>query len=208
MEEQVALFLFRYKHCVLPGVGQLQVQHHAAVYSGVNENIAAPVPYIQLLETDTDSKELVSFIAGRNNISEKSAALHLDHFIEKIRSVKSGEEVEIPSAGKFVVDSEGVLQFISYTFPKEMFPLVDAKTIIRTQDHAILVGDKEVNAIRMTAYYSEQGNTKKQWWKLAAAILFIAAAGYLSYYFIYQQHRGGNIQKLEIGKEPATYSVP
>lgn len=208
MEEQVALFLFRYKHCVLPGLGELQLHQHPAIYSGVEENIAAPVSYIQFHNDLVNESAFIPFIAHRNNISVPSAAKHVQEFIDQIRSVSSDMSVEIPSAGKFMVNAKGDLEFISYDLPKEMFPLAEAKTIIRVPDHSILVGDKVSNATKMTAYYSEQKIRKTQWWKIFAGVFFSAAAVYLCYYFIYQQHTGGNIEKVNIGKEPATYSVP
>ncbi len=209
MEDQVALYLFRHRRCVLPGIGELKVHQKTAVYSGVQENIAAPFPYIDFENNEEASdNDLSSFISFRNNISQRSAELYVHQLVEKLKGIHADESVEIPSAGKFVVNEEGVLQFLSYALPKEMLPIVSAKTLLRTSDHAILVGDTESNATRMTAYYSEQNIKKRAWWKIAAAILFITVVAYLVYYFVYQHQTGGNIQKITIHNEPATYSVP
>lgn len=207
MVHQVALYLFKNKSCSLPGVGSLKILQQPARYIGIDQRIEPPVPYIAF-SNEEGSTDIVEYLASRNNISLRSANIHLESFCEKIKGLSGDESIEIPAAGRFAVDQNGEIVFLTDPVNPDILPIADSKTIVRSADHSILVGDVESNATRMTEYYSETVKSKKAFWKIWAAVLFIIAGGFLAYHFIYLNNKGiGNSKKFPVNQASPTYNV-
>jgi hypothetical protein len=206
MEHQVALYLFKRKYCVLPEVGTLKIEEQPAKYAGADQQLYPPSPFVSFTHGKEES-DLTEYIAASNSISISSASAYVNAFCERIRNLGNEESVNIPSAGTFSINKDGVLQYVADIPDPAFLPVVDAKTIVRTADHSVLVGDIESNATRMTAYFSETIESKRAKWKVFAVILFIISAGWLAWHFLYMKNDFGNSKTIEADSPSSTYSV-
>jgi hypothetical protein len=117
--------------------------------------------------------------------------------------------MELPSAGKFYVNTEGELSFRQASFAEELMPAVYAERMIHPESpHALMVGDRESDSARMAEYLTYEEPVKKDRWWIWALVLFIVASVII---FIYLNDPSnspgfGNSNKLPVKSAPKPYS--
>ena len=78
MEHQVALYLFRNKTCILPGIGRLSIVNKPAQYLGMEEKIIAPTPSVSFDPDSVADEHFAEWLSDRNSISANDAVKYID----------------------------------------------------------------------------------------------------------------------------------
>jgi len=190
MEKLLTNYLYEYKNCPLPAVGTLVMQPgHAQFLPGENRMLA-PMPYVELSEKESSTYGLIDFIADQKKISALEAAAFLSKFCERLKQMKSYEELPLSTAGSFYMDENGKLHFKSVAMPASFFPEVTAARVIHPDvAHKMIVGDTHTNTTAMTEQLQAEDKIKSRWW-IAAALLALLGVAVLFMY--YRQHSSGD----------------
>ena len=208
MEKLLTAYLYEYKNCPLPSVGSLVLQPGHAKYLPGENKILAPVPFIELSDTENSSDSLLQFLAYKKNISIPEANLKLHSFCSQLKELKANEEFPFSSAGSFFMDENEQLQFKSLALSPSFFPETKAERVIHPDvAHQILVGDKETNSTAMTELLNDDSVAKSRWW-IAAVIM--AVLGLVTIFVYYSQNAAGdtgNAMPVEPTTAPKTYST-
>ncbi len=206
MNDLIVEYLFSYKCCPLPGIGELRFKFNSATHLIADKKITSPNYDIYLSESNAEEVHFVNFISRELNISPEEAKTKLVNYCDKIINSKE-ESIELYDAGKFYVNAEGRLHFEQTELPADFKREVEAVRISRADVHQILVGDTESTSEEMTGYYnSPTENTKSRWWIWAIIILVIAAA--IIVFYMNDARRNntfGNASKVETPAIQKTY---
>jgi hypothetical protein len=195
MHYLIASYLFQNKSCSLPGLGTLSVSAGKAETDFLNTVIKAPSPRIVFEATESDTGNLLDYIASKTNRSIAQTIERLEQFCNDLKTATTHGATNKPAVlngvGNFFIDSSGKINFRSAQLPAAFLQPVKAERVIHPQaEHQILVGDKETTNIVMNEYFSEEVPVKKnRWWiwaivlgllALAAILLYLNNAGLLS----------------------------
>ncbi|MEO5967295.1 MAG: hypothetical protein ABIP68_07755, partial [Ferruginibacter sp.] len=198
MNDLIVEYLFSYKCCPLPGIGELRFKYNSATHLIADKIITSPYYDIYLSESNVEEVHFVNFISNQLNISSEEAKTKLVNYCNAIINSKE-EIIELDQAGRFYVNAEGRLNFEQAKLPLEFNKEVEAVRISRANVHQILVGDTESTSEEMTGYFNSPAeNIKSRWWIWALIILVIAAAIIVFYMNdVYKNDTFGNASKAE-----------
>ena len=101
MEKLLTDYLYKNKNCPLPSVGTLIIQPGHAFYIPGESRIIAPVPFIDLIEKETISHDLIEFISEKEMINANEAASLLNSFSGRLKILQPGEEFILSPDGSF-----------------------------------------------------------------------------------------------------------
>ncbi len=209
MEDLIEQYLFQYNQCPLPSIGSLHMKDASAISWHGDNKLSAPVPYIELTETENPADHFIRFIATRKKISRGEASILLQQYCADLLKLTAYKEMKLQNAGRFYIDTYGKLVFKQEAAPKEFLPSVQAQRVLhpKTATHNIRVGDTETTSAVMTEFYSDKGKTKKDfWWIWAFALMAIAA---VALYFYFKDHQTsenfGNVQPIDTAPMHETY---
>jgi hypothetical protein len=198
MHYLIASYLFQNKSCSLPGLGTLSVSAGKAEADFLNTVIKAPSPRIIFEAKESDTGNLLDYIAAKTNHSIAQTIRQLEQFCNSLKTAATrgaqgaaNQPAALNGVGNFFIDSSGKINFRSEQLPAAFLQPVKAERVIHPQaEHQILVGDKETTNIVMSEYFSEEVPVKKnRWWiwaivlgaiALAAILLYLNNAGLLS----------------------------
>ncbi len=184
MQTQIASYLFQTKTCPLPGLGTLSVLSSGADADFTNKLIAAPKPFIQFTNTESETSGLVTYLANSNGCHANEAAEALYHFCENIkRDITAEADVNIESVGNFFVDGTGTISFKPEELPVSFAqPVIAERVIHLNAEHQMLVGDKETTNTRMTEFLAPKTAIADRWW-IWAIVLAAVGLTLLAIYF-------------------------
>lgn len=208
MEKLLTAFLYEHKQCPLPGIGTLLLMPGEAKLQPAEQQIAAPIPYIELVGKEFSPYELIETLAAKKGLSHHEAAALLKDFCGHLLQLPTFGEAQLSTAGSFYMDENGRLHFKSSAMPAAFFPMVDARRVVRTDvAHNMLVGDTETNTTVMTERLQETAPVNSRWW-IAAIVFTVISLAFIAAYFL-QPHRGiGSDLKVDARNAPKTYSTP
>ena len=104
-----------------PDGGYLELVDGNATAWHAEHKMMAPVPFILFSHTESDSEDLVRFIASENSLSHSSASDHLIEFCDRLNRLETGEEFELMSVGTFA-EPGGKPGFRQLPLPWSFFP--------------------------------------------------------------------------------------
>ncbi len=208
MEKLLTTYLYQNKNCPLPGVGSL-LQHpgHAEFLPG-QKKMLAPIPFVELSDSEVSSDGLIDFIAAQKKISIAEAATLLSNYCSSIKNLPANEEFILHTLGSFYRDENDDLQFKSTALPASFFPEVPAERVIHPDvAHNILVGDTHTNSAAMTELLSTGEEQKRSRWWIAAVIMGSIAVISLIIYFTHHNPAGlfGSIKPAEATQPSKSY---
>jgi hypothetical protein len=205
MQQLIASYLFNNRQCYIPGVGELQVKRSSAVYDPGDQRMAAPTYEVVLQANAKEDSGFIGYIAKQFDITIEDAQQRVQQFCAK--QFTPNTEYTIPVIGTFQVDENGKIKLASSAL--QTLPSVNATRVLRKDNHAVLVGDKESNTQAMTDFFAHK-ETKKQYWWIWAAALFIIGAGIITYYFTAGDFTPtfGSKQSIETSVAPTTHKLP
>ncbi len=184
MHYQIASYLFQQKTCPLPGLGTLSVLNSGAEADFTNRLIAAPKPFIQFVEIETDATGLLNYLCATTGANKYEVTEALDHFCDDLRNkVTRQPDVQIESIGSFFVDASGKINFKQEELPVAFTQPVFADRVIHPDaEHHILVGDKETTNTIMTELLAPRSEAKDRWWIWAIVLGAIGLIALLIYF--------------------------
>ncbi len=167
MDKLIAPVFFKRKSCTLPGIGVLAIVTEPAQTDFVNTAIRAPQQKI-IFTSATDEKVFNEFSAVSEVLKKR---------------LETDREVDLKGIGRFILQ-EGIIRFEPIELPSGFFASVPAHRVVRQDaEHAILVGDKETNSVKMTEYFNEIPAKHSRWWIIALILGLLGSAVIAFYYF-------------------------
>lgn len=106
----IGLFLLKNNYCCLQGMGNLEIRKRPASQQEGQLN----APYYEAVFNQTGSIDdaLANFIATNESVSIAKASNEIREFISYTKAeLAAGNEVPIPSVGKYIPGSNGVVRF-------------------------------------------------------------------------------------------------
>lgn len=184
MHQLIASYLFQNKSCPLPGLGTLTIHVSGAKADFSNQQIAAPEPFIQFSDRETNASGLLNFIAPTTNSNASEVTEALGHFCDDLKKgISSDDKADLVGIGNFVADNNGNIVFEQSALPRAFLQPVFAERVIHPlAEHHILVGDKETTNTLMTELLSENPGEKDRWW-IWAIVLGVVGLLLLLLYF-------------------------
>ncbi|MBL0056330.1 MAG: hypothetical protein IPP31_09045 [Chitinophagaceae bacterium] len=184
MEQLIASYLFLKKKCPLTGLGTLSINPSASITDFSNKLIYPPTPVIQFSGNETDTSELVEYLARRSGSSVDSAGERYQAFCQRIKTMASDNGLAPwKGVGVFQTDESGNTRFQPEALPAEYDQPVTANRVIHPEaTHQILVGDKETTNVVMAEYFSEKPVARERWW-IWALVLALAGMAVIAYYY-------------------------
>ncbi|KYP14932.1 hypothetical protein [Flavihumibacter sp. CACIAM 22H1] len=203
-------YLFLQKRISIPGLGTLHMERLPARTDFVNTRILSPVYRFRFDQYfDAPDKDLFGYLSSRLGVPDFEAIKWYNEFAYSLRAkIRANEVANWPGLGNFMADEKGEISFETAVPGFELPAPVTANRVIReNSDHAVLVGDRELNSADLTeqeevAIYVERGS----WW--IAALILAAIAISLAVFHFYRQdagvHTSGNQQKIPVYPMPST----
>ena len=208
MEKLLTTYLYQNKNCPLPGVGSLLMHPGHAEFLPGQKKMLAPIPYLELSNSEVSSDGLIDFIAAQKQINTAEADTLLSNYCNRIKSLPSTEEFSLPALGSFYKDENEDLQFKPTSLPASFFREVAAERVIHPDvAHSILVGDTQTNSAAMTELLNTGEEQKRSRWWIAAVIMGSIAAISLIIYFTNHNPSGlfGSIKTAEATQSSKSY---
>lgn len=163
----IAASFFRKKHCVLPGIGRLELLEQTARYDFPNQQLLAPRHSIRFTPLPDAANIFNEFSAISQLLKEKL--------------LRAGE-VAVTGLGIFTYGN-GIVDFTAATVPEALLqPVRAVKVIHKDAVHSMLVGDRETTNTEMQELLNEPVAERSSWW-IGALLLAAAATAALLYYF-------------------------
>ncbi len=210
MEQYLSEYLFTYKCCPLPGIGELQFSSRSATFSQSEQTMIPSAQEIVFVRRNVDEEELLKFISRCGGASVEESRKELKLWCNELSNIEAGEKY-IAGVGSFYIDASGRLQFRSQTLHSALLPEVSAERVIRKEsNHQILVGDKESTSVQMTEYFQETARVRKHRWWVAATALATVSAVAIVIYFTTSPRPGfsGNRNAIPQSTPAPTYVIP
>jgi hypothetical protein len=184
MQKQIASFLFQNKSCPLPGLGTLSIINSGAEADFTNKTIAAPKPFIQFTNTETETADLLDYLAASTEGSKYEVTEALDHFCYNLKKqISERSNAKLESIGNFFVDETGNISFTQEELPTTFLQPVYAERVIHPDaEHNILVGDKETTNTVMTEFFNETVLVKDRWWIWAIVLGVVCVLAIIIYF--------------------------
>lgn len=193
---------------MLPGIGHFQLLTTEPVFDPVDQMMSPPKPLFVFTPGAGFSGSFEKYISLREDIPASEAGRRYEDFTTRLHQMKEEEEITIPAVGRLFVDEDGVIGFMQVTEENPFLQPVKAVRVIHPEaTHSILVGDKESDSAIMTEYFSEKNETAPRRWWIAAIIIFLLSVTAIVLHY-YNNNSFGNSNKIEIRKEPQTWSEP
>lgn len=166
MQKQIASYLYQHKTCPLPGLGTLSVLNAGAEADFVNKLIAAPRPFIQYINVETNPEGLYAYITSSTNLSRQEATEAVKNFCAELKNKMAAEAgTELEHIGNLYLDANGKINFRQEELPAGFLQPVLSERVIHPQaEHQILVGDRETTNTMMTEFFTEKPEEKNRWW--------------------------------------------
>lgn len=199
MHHLIASYLFQNKSCPIPGFGTLTLHVSGAKADFASQQIAAPEPFIQFNDRETNTAGLLNYVVAKTNSSTHEVTEALGHFCDGLKKGLSAQaKANLEGIGNFVVDNNGNIIFEQSALPLAFLQPVFAERVIHPQaEHHILVGDKETTNTLMTELLSEKPGEKDRWWVWA---IVLGTVGLLLLLLYFSQLNGtspfGNALKI------------
>lgn len=175
MQKQIASYLFQNKTCPLPGLGTLSLLNSGAEADFSNKLIAAPKPFIQFVNMETDTAGLLDYLVSTTGADKYEVTEALDHFCDNLkREMSEHSNVKLESVGNFFVDAKGKISFKQEELPSAFLQPVFAERVIHPKaEHHILVGDKETTNTIMTEFLAPKSEIKDRWliWAIVLGVI-------------------------------------
>lgn len=184
MHHLIASYLFQNKTCPIPGLGTLTVHVSGAKADFTNQQIAAPEPFIQFTDRETNAVGFLNYVAAKTHSNTYEVTEALNHFCDDLKKgISSHAKASLDGVGNFVVDNNGNIIFEQLVLPAAFRQPAFAERVIHPKsEHHILVGDKETTNTLMTELLSEKPGEKDRWW-IWAIVLGVVALLLLLLYF-------------------------
>jgi nucleoid DNA-binding protein len=202
----IGLYLLKNNFCYIHGLGNLELKKRPATYTDGALN--APSYEVTLSHTGSIDDNLANFIATNEQISISKAANALRDFTTNARAeLQAGNEVVIPSIGKFV-EMDGRIRFI--TEPKLQYTPPSIPTIKNSPTIASTTQQKsnyETTSFEYAPRSNYQTESKQvNWGKIIMLIIAIAAVlGAIIFGMNYMQNN--NTTNTEVAPPPADTAV-
>lgn len=199
MHHLIASYLFQNKSCPIPGLGTLTLHVSGAKADFASQQIAAPEPFIQFNDRETNTAGLLNYVVAKTNSNTHEVTEALGHFCDGLKKGLSAQaKANLKGIGNFVVDNNGNIIFEQSALPLAFLQPVFAERVIHPQaEHHILVGDKETTNTLMTELLSEKPGEKDRWWVWA---IVLGTVGLLLLLLYFSQLNGtspfGNALKI------------
>ncbi len=208
MEKLLTTYLYQNKNCPLPAVGSLLLHPGHAEFLPGQKKMLAPIPFVELSDSEVSSDGLINFIAEQKKITTTEATTLISNYCNRIKNLQITEEFPIHTLGSFYKDENDDLHFKSTALPASFFPEVPAERVIHPDvAHNILVGDTQTNSAAMTELLNTGEEKKHSRWWIAAVIMGSIAVISLIIYFTHDNPAGlfGSIKPAEATPSSKSY---
>jgi nucleoid DNA-binding protein len=178
----IGLYLLKNNFCYIHGLGNLELKKKPASYDG--QALQAPAFEVTLSPTGSIDDGLANFIATNEQISIAKAANSLREFSTNSRTkLHEGEEVIIPSIGKFV-EHNGRVGFITDPHLQYTPPAIPT---IKSAPHIIEERRQQAAPVHKTETKAPVARPRVNWGPIilvGVAIVVIAAIAFFGIQYI------------------------
>jgi hypothetical protein len=213
MQHLIASYLSQKKECSLPLLGKVAITINPASVDEGNLMLNPPARKLHYDQKDdylTD--EFVDYVAEMENVSHVVAEERINNWCLTAKmKLDEGEKIQITSMGTLQKSGSGQI----FMQGKNGLPLYQPvgvhKVIHESDEHAVLVGDKERTTTQMNAYFATTTKEKSRnkfyiWPLLLAGICLIFLFFYFSS-FSFTTSGIGDKQHVSIRESPVQYTV-
>lgn len=183
MEHRLASFLLLKKYCPLGDCGSLQLLAEPAVFLPAEKKMAAPYYSVVFSADEMDDRELMHFIAGREQCGMEAARHLYEGFSSSLKALSGTDEITIPGIGRFFAGPSGVLQFRQHMLPEAFRPAVPAERVVRANSsHPVLVGEHETDTAAMAERLVKKNPAPWPVYRITAAALLVLSLALIVFY--------------------------
>lgn len=170
-----------------------------------------PFNEISFKETiDTDSGNLVNYIARKKNILFQEARDELNEYCTRWNErINDGGKLQLDEVGTLLKNPEGHIYLERTVLENYRQPVSAERVLHQNATHHMLVGDRETTSTAMSQYYDGTVVFERSHWGTWAIILIAIAASVLFFHF--KDHSistegVGNQKHLIVADPPATHA--
>lgn len=208
MKNIIKAYLYANKNCPLPSVGTLYILPGKARFLPGDNQISAPVPFVELVQTEIDPNSFIRFISEQKEITTQEAKGLLDDYCSTLNQMLLTGESVLPAVGSFYKDESDVLRFRSVMVNAAYLPDVKAERVIHPDvAHQMLVGDTQTDTMLMSEMLRVEEKARPKWWIAAVVFTLIAAGAILFYYSRHAAADTGKGTKVDPKTETKTYNT-
>jgi CCDC81-like prokaryotic HU domain 1 len=202
MIEILNTYLAQHKSINIPGLGTIYVERVPARTDFVNQQLLPPI-YTYRFDKyfDAPDKDFFAYLSASHNVPDYEAIRLYNEFAFDFRSNIGHEQpAEWKDVGRFYRDDAGEIAFEPDEAVQKIWSPVPAERVIRTnQQHAMLVGDREMTTSEMSARLQEDVFVEKEPWWIYALIIAAVSLSLIFYHYYAERNRSnfsGNGQHL------------
>ncbi|MFN2458622.1 MAG: hypothetical protein ABR502_10500 [Chitinophagaceae bacterium] len=194
-------YLFRYKHVSIPHIGSLELKRKPAYLDVADKLIYPPAYSVEYHQQASVPVQQIDFFCTQLNQEHTSAESELQNFGMWMQDTLNKETFNWNGVGTFQQKEQ---QIMFHAEPNSsLLPPVTAQRVLRqNMQHAVLVGDREVQSNHKLESSIKTRNTTNL---LIGWIFIVLAVLFITFYFFregFKASASGSKMKVT----PATYS--